>query len=87
MTNELAKTISTSSIWIATAVILTFGLFRMSGDFLFFFCVSVVIAGAAAGSTALIWQSDKKIDRSGEDPARPEKGDPSASERVHVDGQ
>src|SRR3954471_408644 len=53
--SEAAKAISTSAIWLSTAVILTFGLFRMNGDFLFFFLGMAIIAGAAAGATVAVW--------------------------------
>lgn len=55
MGSETAKAISTSAIWVSTAVIMTFGLFRMNGDFLFFFLGMVIIAGAAAGATVAVW--------------------------------
>ena len=47
MTSELAKTISTCSIWLAMAVIFTFGLFKMNGDAFFFIVATVILAGAA----------------------------------------
>ncbi len=46
MTSELAKTTSTCAIWLATAVIFTFGLFRMNGS-TEFFVVTFIIALAA----------------------------------------
>jgi hypothetical protein len=55
MSSELSKTISTCSIWLATAMILTFGLFKMNGDPFFFVFATLVIAGAALGATALVW--------------------------------
>jgi hypothetical protein len=55
MKDELAKTISTCAIWLATAVILTFGLFRMTGNAFFFLCATGVIAGAACIGTAVVW--------------------------------
>ena len=55
MGSEAAKAVSTSAIWLSTAVIMTFGLFRMNGDFLFFFLGIVIIAGAAAGATVAVW--------------------------------
>ena len=61
MTAELSKTISTCTIWLATAVILTFGVFRMNGELLFFFVTTATIAGAAVGATALVWQPTKPL--------------------------
>jgi len=55
MTDQLSKTIATCAIWLATAVILTFGLFRMTGDMFFFLVATMVIAGAAFGATAVVW--------------------------------
>ena len=55
MSSELAKTISTCAIWAATAVVLTFGLFRMNGSTEFFVFVTLIIAVAAAGATAAVW--------------------------------
>ena len=59
MGSESAKTISTCAIWFSTAIIMTFGLFRMNGDFLFFFLGMAIIAGAAAGGTVAVWQKPK----------------------------
>jgi hypothetical protein len=42
---------------LAKAVILSFGVFRMNADFLFFMCVPVSIALSAFGATAVVWQS------------------------------
>ncbi len=56
MTGELSKTVSICTVWISTAVIFTFGLFKMNADFLFFFLASVMVAGAAIGCTSAIWQ-------------------------------
>ena len=56
MGSDTAKAVSTCVIWLATAVIMTFGLFRMNGDFLFFFLGMAIIAGAAAGATVAVWQ-------------------------------
>jgi hypothetical protein len=78
MTSEVAKTISTCAIWLATAVILTFGVFRvtMSGgveSFCFLFVVApLIIAGAAAGATTAVWYPWPAA-RSGHVP-RPEDG-------------
>jgi hypothetical protein len=55
MTSELAKTIATCAIWLATAVILTFGLFRMTGSTEFFIFTTLIIAGATAGATVAVW--------------------------------
>jgi hypothetical protein len=57
VTSDLSKTISTCTIWLATAMIMTFGLFRMSnGDFIFYMVLSAIIIGGAAGATATIWK-------------------------------
>jgi hypothetical protein len=66
MTSELAKTISTCAIWLATAVILTFGLFRMNGSTEFFVFTTLIIAGAAGGATAAVWYT--------REPAAPSSG-------------
>ena len=57
MSSELAKTISTCSIWLAMAVIFTFGLFKMNGDAFFFIVATVILAGAAVAATALVWHA------------------------------
>jgi hypothetical protein len=54
------KTFNTCTIWLATAVILPFGVFRMNADFLFFMCVPAIIALCAFGATAVIWQSKER---------------------------
>ena len=56
MTSELSKTICTCTIWLATAVILTFGLFRMNGDIIFFVVATGMVAAAAVGGTFIVWQ-------------------------------
>ena len=56
MNNESARAVSTAAVWISTAVIMTFGLFRMNGEFLFFFLGMAILAGAAVGATFAIWQ-------------------------------
>jgi hypothetical protein len=55
MTCELSKTISTCAIWLATAVILTFGVFRMNGDMVFFWITTAMIAGIAYAATRVVW--------------------------------
>jgi len=65
MSSELAKTISTCSIWLAMAVIFTFGLFKMNGDAFFFIVATVILAGAAVAATALVWQTIPFADRTG----------------------
>ena len=59
MTGELAKTISTCSIWLGTTVILTLGVFHMNwngdGAMLLMVLIVVVISGAAGVSTAAVW--------------------------------
>jgi len=59
MTSELAKTISTSAVWVSTAVLTTFGLFRMNfngelGGVILLLIVVAVFAGATLGTIA-IW--------------------------------
>ena len=59
MTSELAKTISTTAVWVSTAVLTTFGLFRMNfngelGGFILLLIVVAVFAGATLGTIA-IW--------------------------------
>lgn len=70
MGSEAAKAISTCGIWLATAVILTFGLFRMNMDFLAFFLGTAIIAGAAAGATAVVWQNPRATPPSTVDPSK-----------------
>lgn len=60
MTSEIARTIATCSIWLAAAMILTFGgIFKISGDSAVVLAimvgVPVVVCGAAAFSTRAIW--------------------------------
>jgi len=70
MSSELSKTISTCTIWLAVACILTFGIFKMSvnGDLavlLLFFCMPVSFVAAAVVATTVIWGSrrDDKMRR------------------------
>ena len=64
MTSEIARTIATSAVWISTAIILAFGLFRMNGPIeLFLFGTLFVMLGATA-STAFIWLGPKIKDMS-----------------------
>ena len=57
--NDTAKTICTVSIWIATTIILTFGIFKSNWNgglaMLLMLVVVGFICGAAALSTAAIW--------------------------------
>jgi hypothetical protein len=59
MNEVTGRTIGTASIWIAVAVILTFGVFRMNwnGDLamLFLLIIAVTLCAAAGISTAAIW--------------------------------
>jgi hypothetical protein len=55
MNGELAKTISTCTIWLATTVILTFGLFKMDGSVTFFMITTGIICTAAVVGTLAIW--------------------------------
>jgi hypothetical protein len=56
MTSEISKTISTCTIWLATAMIMTFGVFQKNGDIMFFIVVTAIIIGGAAGATTVIWK-------------------------------
>jgi hypothetical protein len=58
MTSEVAKTISTCTIWMATAVTMTNGLFKMHGDAAFFVVTTAIIMGAAVGATAFVWRAN-----------------------------
>jgi hypothetical protein len=64
MSDATAKAIGTIGIWIATAVILAFGVFRMNwnGDaaLLIMFMTVVVVCGAAGISTAAVWGWTKR---------------------------
>ena len=62
MNHELSKTISTCTIWLSVACILTFGICKMniSGDvgvFLILFGVPVVIVVGAVMATKAVWES------------------------------
>ena len=59
MSSDVARMLATCAIWFSTATILTFGLFRMTGDLMFFMPVTAMICGAAVGGTALVWLSGK----------------------------
>jgi len=61
MNNELAKTISTTAVWLSIACILTFGIFKMNVNgymvvFLVEFCLPAFIVGAAVKATSEIWK-------------------------------
>jgi hypothetical protein len=60
VSSELAKTISTCCIWLATTVMLL-GLFRRNeeGATLIFIFATFFIATAAASATAVVWQSSR----------------------------
>jgi hypothetical protein len=59
MQDSTARAISTVGIWLAVAIILTFGVFRMNwGDIIatIFMAIIVLIICAAAGiATAAVW--------------------------------
>lgn len=59
MGEDTAKAVGTVGIWVATAVILAFGMFRMNwnGDTAMFmmFMVVILVCGAASISTAAVW--------------------------------
>lgn len=61
MDDNQAKTISTMAIWIATACIFIFGVFRFSADgffpVLFWMLTSLALAVAPAVGTQAIWKS------------------------------
>jgi hypothetical protein len=58
MTSEVAKTISTCTIWLSVAMTLTGGLFTMHGyDAAFFVVVTALIMGAATAATAIVWHA------------------------------
>lgn len=80
MGSETAKAISTSAIWLSTAVIMTFGLFRMNGDFLFFFFGMAILAVAAMGATVAVWHQPNAK------PPTPEKEPPQSAEPGAADG-
>jgi hypothetical protein len=56
MNGELSSTITTSTIWICTAIILAEGLFRMNGDASFLFAATVVIMAGSTLSTFFVWR-------------------------------
>jgi hypothetical protein len=57
--NDTAKAIATSSIWLSTAIILAFGLFKMNfhGAGAILVTLTTITVAAAAFSTAKIWKS------------------------------
>lgn len=62
MNSELSKTISTCTIWLATACILTFGVFKLNVNgeiavLLLLFCMPAAILVAAVMATKVIWAS------------------------------
>jgi hypothetical protein len=73
MDDNRAKTISTAAIWISTAVLFTFGVFRFTwsgaeAGFLWMI-VAMALAGAPAVATCAIWTPDafKKNQKMGSD--------------------
>ncbi len=70
MNDNQAKTLSTVAIWIATAVIFVFGVFRMQWDGvlagMFWMVISLVLAIAPAVATQAIWsRASSKDDSNG----------------------
>ena len=61
MSDNAAKTLATTAIWIATALIFVLGVFRVKingdGPIFFWFIISVVLAAAPALATAKIWST------------------------------
>jgi hypothetical protein len=56
MSSELSRTIATSDVWLSVAVILTFGLYRMTnGDDLLYLLATALITIPAAVATVAIW--------------------------------
>jgi len=57
----MARTVSTSAIWLASALIFIFGFFQihMTGDVAIFmwFIIGLVLAGGPACATYAIWKS------------------------------
>jgi hypothetical protein len=71
---ELAKAIATCGIWLATAVIFTFGLFRMNGSTEFFVLSTIAIASAAAVATVVVWLPRGLLETAADKPPpRPEE--------------
>lgn len=66
MNDYQAKTLSTVAIWIATAVIFVFGVFRMQWDGvlagMFWMVISLVLAIAPAVATQAIWSRPSSKD-------------------------
>jgi hypothetical protein len=87
MTSELAKTISTSGIWLATAVILTFGLFRMTGSTEFFILTTMIIAGAATVATVTVWYPREPAATSSGQAPRPDGGLEQSASPILVRGE
>jgi hypothetical protein len=88
MSNELAKAISTCGVWLSTAVILTFGLFRMTEkDPVFFLMISLVIAGAAAGATVAVWYPHALAKTPANGPTHPGDNPPRTEPGTAVSGE
>lgn len=72
---EVAKTISTSAIWLSVACILTFGVFRLSfnGDEAIFvgFLLPALIVGGAVLATWMIWRSSPQSPSNSGSPPTP----------------
>jgi len=81
MNSELSKTISTCSVWLAVACILTFGVFstHVNGDvaiFIIFLCVPGILVFGAVVATKAIWQSGRE-EKTRADSAATPKPEPS----------
>ena len=67
MNSDAWRAISTGTVWVSTAIILTFGLYRMSGGSAEFFgCSTLIIIAGATAATVAIWKSasnDREPDR------------------------
>lgn len=57
--NDIAKSIATAAIWISTAIILAFGLFKMnfSGGGSILITLTVIVVLGASVSTAKVWRN------------------------------
>lgn len=59
MNDSTARSVATVGIWLASAIVLTFGVFHTTWNggiaLLMMFILVLVICGAAAASTAFVW--------------------------------
>jgi hypothetical protein len=76
MTSDVAKTISTCTIWLATAISLAGGLFTMRGwwDAAFYVVTTAIIVGAAVGATAVVWHAKVAKSHRAKSPLMPRSG-------------